>query len=115
MPRRWADVTDQALFRGLQLGAEVPYLHRRSRSLLVGDVVWNVTQSMQLARRACGQGGGHAGTPAFRLGIRDLQGARDAVRRVISWDFDRTIVGHGEIVQSSGREAFKRACRRLAA
>jgi hypothetical protein len=109
-------VTDQALFRGLQVGAEVLYLHRRSRCLPVGDVVWNVTQSMQLARRACGQGGGHAGADAgIRLGIRDLQGARDAVRRVISWDFDRTIVGHWEIVQSSGREAFKRAYRRLAA
>ena len=25
------------------------------------------------------------------------------------WDFDRTLIGHGEVIETGGREAFERA------
>jgi hypothetical protein len=112
---RWAQDVDQLLFRGPSLGAEVLFLHRASRSLLVGDVVWNVTPTMGWAPRVwAGWRPGVRPTPLFRLGLRDRQGAREAVRRVLEWDFDRIVIGHGEMVHSGGREAFRQAYRALA-
>jgi len=39
-------------------------------------------------------------TVAFRLGIRDREAARRSVRRILEWDFDRILPGHGEIVEA---------------
>lgn len=43
--------------------------------------------------------------------VRDKQAARDSVKRILDWDFDRIIVGHGEIVEAGGRELFQEGWR----
>ena len=48
-------------------------------------------------------------TSAFRLAVRDKPAARASVERILDWDFDRLIVGHGDIVETGGEEAFRRA------
>ena len=52
-------------------------------------------------------------TVAFRLGIRDREATRRSVERIIEWDFDRILPGHGEIVESGAKEAFRRDFARL--
>lgn len=47
-------------------------------------------------------------TAAFRLGIRDREAARRSVERILEWEFDRILPGHGEIVEAGGREALRR-------
>ncbi len=47
-------------------------------------------------------------TVAFRLGIRDREAARHAVERILEWDFDRILPGHGEVVETGGKDKFKR-------
>lgn len=47
-------------------------------------------------------------TVAFRLGIRDREAARRSVRRMLAWDFDRILPGHGEIVEAGGRAKLRR-------
>ena len=46
-------------------------------------------------------------TVAFRMGIRDRQAARRSVQRILEWDFDRILPGHGEIIDSGGKAALK--------
>jgi hypothetical protein len=82
--------------------------HRRT--LVVGDLVWSVTNSMATTGRLwAGWRTGVRPTPAFRLAIRDRPAARRALDRILEWDFDRLLTGHGEIVASGGREALSRA------
>ncbi len=52
-------------------------------------------------------------TVAFRLGIRDREAARRSVRRILEWDFDRILPGHGEIVEAGGRDKLRRDLARL--
>jgi hypothetical protein len=112
----WAQDIDQVLFRGVPLGAEVLFRHRLSRSLLVGDAVWNVTRAMSpLPRLWAGWREGVRPTPAFRLALRDREGTRASVRRVLEWEFDRIVIGHGEIVLTGGHEAFRQAYRAFSA
>ena len=106
----WAGHLDQTTFDGSRLLTEVVFFHAASRSLIVGDCCWNVTPRMaRSARLWAGWRARVAPTPAFRLSIRDRAAARASVERILAWDFDRIVIGHGEPVESGGREAFRAA------
>jgi hypothetical protein len=102
----WPDVFDQALIPQRPAGGEVVFCHRASGTLIVGDAVWNVTRAQPLRTRLWAGGAGVHPTPLFRLALRD---ARDAVDRILSWEFDRIVVGHGPNVDRGGRDVFARA------
>lgn len=109
---RWEREIDQAVlhFSRGRLEAEVLFCHRRSRTLLVGDSVWNVTPAMPTAARLwAGWRAGVRPSPAFRLAIRDREAARACLEPVLGWDFERILIGHGEVVETGGREALSRA------
>jgi hypothetical protein len=108
-PRLAADF-DQALVRGHRHWTEVLFLHRPSRTLLVGDVVWNVTASLPFgARLWAGWRPGVRPTRPFRMGFGDRAAARDSLERVLAWDFDRILIGHGEPIETGGRQALRSA------
>jgi hypothetical protein len=107
---RWADDLDQAAFRGQRVSPEIVFFHRPSGTLIVGDLVWNVTPRMSPAARLwAGWLTGVRPTPAFRLSIHDRSAAEASVRRVLEWNFDRILIGHGEMVECGGHEAFASA------
>lgn len=110
---RWAGVLDQAVLRGHRLLDEVVFLHRPSRSLLVGDAIFNVAADAPLALRLWAWGPRlrqrAAPTPLFRFGIRDRKAARASLDRILGWDFDRIVTGHGDIVVTGGRETLRTA------
>lgn len=106
----WAAALDQTLFEGNRALTEVVFLHRSSATLIVGDLVWNNAPPLPLPARVWGGVRRRvAPTPAFRLAIRDRAAARRSLDRILSWDFDRIVVGHGPIVERGGREALARA------
>jgi hypothetical protein len=41
--------------------------------------------------------------------VRDRRATREALDRVLAWDFDRVTVTHGEVLESGGHEALRRA------
>ena len=107
---RWRDELDQAHLRGHRFLTEVLFMHRASRTLLVGDAVWNVGPWFGPgARLWAGWRTGVRPTPVFKRGIREREAAAESVRRVLEWDFDRIAAGHGAMVQSDGREKFRTA------
>lgn len=107
---RWRDDLDQMRFEGHRNLTEIPLFHRRSRTLVLGDLGWNITPTMPaVVRLWAGRRSGFGPTRPFRLGLRDKEAVRRSTERVLEWDFDRIIPGHGEIVDSDGREAFRAA------
>ena len=82
-------------------------------SLIVGDTCFNIERDAPFATRlwAWGQRGRpRAGpTPLFRLAIRDKRAARVSVERILNWDFERIVVGHGAIIESDGHDVFREA------
>lgn len=110
---RWADDIDQAPFLGNRLVEEIVFFHRPSRSLILGDLWWDVGDGAPFPtrlwtrgprmRRALGP------TPAFRLSTRNKRAARRSIDGILEWDFDRIVTGHGEIVETGGREALREA------
>jgi hypothetical protein len=41
--------------------------------------------------------------------IRDRKAARESVAKILEWDFDRVIVTHGDVLESSGKAKFAAA------
>jgi hypothetical protein len=112
----WSDDLDQARFEGHRVGSrvlnEVEFLHRPTRTLIAGDLCFNIGLEWPLKTRLLAWGPRMrprlGPTFAFRLGIRDREAARHSVERILEWDFDRILPGHGEIVETEGKGKFKR-------
>lgn len=88
---------------------EVVVLHRPSRTLVVTDLVFHFTESApMLTRAAMRLLGGYPGcktTLLERVGIEREPG-RSEIGALASWDFDRLIMAHGEIIETGGKAAL---------
>ena len=113
-PGAWSGQIDQLVFRAFPPLNEVVFFHRASRSLIVTDLLFNVRASesayTRFLMRLDGGWGQVAVARSFRwlIKMRRAQ-ARATVDRILSWDFDRLIVTHGEVVASSAKEAVRAA------
>jgi hypothetical protein len=111
----WSEDLDQTPFEGQRLGRrplnEIEFLHRKTRTLITGDLCFNIGREWPLATRFLARGPRMreriGPTIAFRAAINDRAAARRSVERILEWDFDRILPGHGEIIESTGKQAFK--------
>jgi hypothetical protein len=117
----WGDELDQKRFEGHRVAGrvlnEVEFFHSRTRTLITGDLCFNIGPDWPLRTRLLAWGPRMrrrlGPTVALRLGIRDREAAQRSVESILEWDFDRILPGHGEIVESDGRERFRRDLRWL--
>jgi hypothetical protein len=115
-PEEWGDDLEQKRFEGHRVAGrvlnEVELFHRRTRTLITGDLCFNIGSEWPLRTRLLARGPRMrprlGPTVAFRLGIRDREAARRSVEWILEWDFDRILPGHGEIVETGGKDKFKR-------
>ena len=112
---RWSDDLDQAVFLGGFI-PEVLFLHRASRTIIVADLVQKVEPSnptlsaaSRLAWRLYGVYGTLATDRMRRVTTRNRRTARRSLEQILAWDFDRIILGHGEMIETGGRAVFRRA------
>lgn len=114
---RWADVLDQAPFRGNPLLPEIEFLHRPSRTLILADLAMHFGphsgRGMRIVARSGGMYGRLGPTPFFRATTRRRDAAREDLERILAWDFDRVIPGHGAVWETGGREALRAGWSRV--
>jgi len=109
----WDGQIDQAPIKGIGLFLdEVALFHRASRSLIVADMLFNVSHedariTQVLAPIVIGRGCCFA--RMYRPFVFDKKLFRTSIQAILDWDFDQIVVGHGEIVRSAGKAAFRRA------
>jgi hypothetical protein len=110
---RWSEDIDQALFPGSRFLSEIEFLHRPSGSLILGDLCMNIGPDRPFLSRAFvrldGVYGRFAMPRTIRLTVRNKRAARLSLKRMLEWDFDRVVVGHGDVVESGGRQALAEA------
>jgi hypothetical protein len=107
----WEGELRQLVFAGAPRLNEVVFLHRPSRTLLFTDLVFNVKPGPGNRARllhwllgATGRFGPHR---LVRSMIRDREAARRSLRTLLSWDFERVIVTHGEVLERGGPAAVR--------
>jgi hypothetical protein len=91
---------------------EAVFLHRPSRTLVVSDLLFNLTADAPWSTRALmWAGGGYPGvccTLVERVLMRRAA-ARSDLARILSWDFDRVVLAHGAVVEEGGHDALRQA------
>lgn len=106
---RWATDIDQVAVLGNGWLTEIAYLHRSSRTAVLGDFGYHIGESSPLKTRVMARVAGVYGRvgcpPDYRLAIRNEASFRRSIQRVLAWEFDRVVPGHGEIIESGGKQA----------
>jgi hypothetical protein len=114
-PSHWADEIEQHFFRGVPRINEVLFLHKPSRTLIATDLVFNLkydpnrTAAIRLFAMVMGANDRFGPHRLVRSMIKDPVAARESVKRVLEWDFDRVLMSHGEVLESGGHEKFASA------
>jgi len=112
-PPDWQGTLEQHLFRGAPALNEVVFFHPRSRTLMLTDLAFNMVRPPRgRARLFCWLvGAGRRFGPHLfpRLAMRDRGAARESLRRILDWDFDRVTVTHGEVLETGGRQRMAEA------
>jgi len=115
----WRDDLDQVLLAGMPRVNETVFLHRASGTVIAADMVFNydatyqLNLASQLILRMSGTHGRLAMSRLFRMGIKDRNATRGSIARVLSWEFDRLLVGHGSVVARNARAVLAEACHVL--
>lgn len=116
-PSPWADAgIDLLATRSLPFNDEVVFLHRPSRTLILSDLLFNIGAETpggtRVALRCAGLGSGPQTSLLERVLMkRDL--AREELREILDWDFDRVVLAHGSVIEADGKRALRQAYRWL--
>ena len=111
-PGEWTTELEVLELGGMPKVREHVLFHRPSRTLIVGDVLFNFGRGgsawtrffaryVMRLKKFIGM------SPFFRIMIRDREAFRTSVAAMMRWDFDRVIVGHGEIIEQGGKERLR--------
>ena len=122
-PSPWSADLDQASMRGVPFFDENVFLHRASRSLIVTDFVANARGRKyrgmgrvlaKLLLEPIGFKDIHTAPPLkFPFVIKDRRAFRGFVDKVASWDFERIIVTHGDIIEDMPTATLRMLCARF--
>jgi hypothetical protein len=108
----WRGEIDQVFFGARSLENEVLFFHRKSRTLLCADAIFNLATHPSAVTRAVAilMGGRAPGATLLeRILIRDRRAAREQIDRMLAWDFDRIVLAHGDIIETGGRDMLRNA------
>jgi hypothetical protein len=118
-PRSWVNDLDQFVFRGNFFIEEIFFLHKKSRTVIVGDFIQNhrlekgrpfLNALLKLAGVAYPNGG----VPRdIRLSFTNRKLARQSLEKLLSWDFDKLIIAHGVCIEKDAKQFVERAFRWL--
>ena len=108
----WRNDLDTLFLDGTMFN-ETVFLHRPSRSLIVADVIENFETSSHWPTRTYLKVAGIHRKPglsrSLRPFFRDKKRARRSIDEILSWDFDRIVLAHGDIIDSGGPDALREA------
>lgn len=107
----WGADLDQVYFSARREN-EVVFFHRASRTLVCADALLNLSGHPDpWTRRVAALMGNRApglGWPE-RIMVRNRELARRQVERILAWDIEGIVLGHGPLVPRGGREVVRRA------
>ncbi len=112
-PDSWLTDLECILFEGLPLANEVVFFHRKTRTLLLCDLAFNIGPEApwltRLTFRLWGRYNDFGPTRFERLMIRDRGAAKRSLERILNLEFERVIVTHGVVLERDGLEAMRRS------
>ena len=111
--QEWREDIDQVLFMGSPAVQEAIFFHKPSRTLIVGDLCFNIDEHHPFLFKSLGKLLGlykhlSAG-PMIRYTVQDKNPAKLSMQKIMSWNFERIILAHGDIIENNAKEVLKKA------
>lgn len=108
----WEGEIEVLRLEGMPQVQEHAILHVPTRTLIVGDLLFRfgadasaltkfILRYLMRLPKLSGM------SLAFRFMIRDRAAFLHSIARLLEWDFDRVIVGHGEVLEKGGKTQLK--------
>jgi hypothetical protein len=111
IPFDWSGEVAYVRIDGISSYDEIVFFHHSSRTLIISDIVFNYTPAQTAADPGAAPGlGPH---DRIRAAITDENALRESIKMVLRWPFDRVILAHGELVETSGYQRFQEGFRFL--
>lgn len=112
-PRAWGDEVAVLAVAGNPRYDEHVVFHRPSRTLIVADLAFNFPHDEPLwtellVRAAVGPEHHPGMSRPFRHAVSDEAAFRRSMDAMLEWDFDRVIVGHGDVIETDGKRKLAR-------
>jgi len=112
-PAAWTGHVESRLVLGFRL-QEVVLFHRPSRTLVLTDLCFNIRRSpSRIARaffRANDMWQRFGPSRIIRnIAVSDRAVLRSSLEQILSWDFERIVPGHGDVVEHGGPAALRAA------
>jgi len=116
-PESWRGELEVLELEGMPKVREHVFFHIPSRTLIVADLVFNFGPEASPAVRflfcwILGVRQFPGMSYFYRAMIRDRKAFANAAKRMMQWDFDRVIVGHGDVIETGGKEKLGTALAR---
>jgi hypothetical protein len=119
-PALWAGELSQVLLQGTRVMREVVFFHHASKTLILVDLVENVTAAtpgtnwfLRWLFRTIGMWNTPGPAPEYRFGWGDKDRVCQCMERILAWDFERVILSHGDLITSDARQVVRRSWRTL--
>lgn len=112
-PEAWSGRVETHLVQGFRLN-EVVLFERPSRTLVITDLCFHIhrshSASARLFFRANGMWRRFGPSRLIRhLAVSDRVAFERSLERILCWDFERIVPGHGEVIEHGGRGALRSA------
>lgn len=112
----WKGELEQVFFGARTMENEVVFFHRKSKTIISCDFIFNLSSHpsglTRFVARLLGQREPGA-TLLERIMIKNRVAAREQIGRMVAWGAERIVLAHGDIVESNGAEVVQRAYRWL--
>ncbi|NHI88837.1 MAG: DUF4336 domain-containing protein [Candidatus Thorarchaeota archaeon] len=108
-PPDWADDFEQLEFKGNRFSSEVLFYHKKSHTVIIGDLIASnkKIKGKPLSNFIFRLGGvlyPKGGVSRdIRMSFRDRDLARQSLETLLSWDFDRLIIAHGDCIETGAK------------
>lgn len=105
------------LFDALPVLNEIILFHKTSRTLLITDLVFNIHKTnwslLGIYIRFSGTFKKLGLTYLLKFMVKNKSNARVSVNKILSWDFEKIVMAHGNIIYKDGKKLFSIAFKWL--
>jgi hypothetical protein len=113
-PPEWAGEIEVLEIKGAPKLKEHVFIHLPSRTLIVADLVFNFPPKESpwnhiFHRYLAGFKRYPSMSRPFRFSVDDKEAFRRSVEELMTKNFDRIIVGHGNVIETDGKHLLRRA------
>jgi hypothetical protein len=113
-PEEWVGELLALEIQGAPASRDTALLHVPSRTLILTELVFNFSHKEPLwtellLRVAVGSKHQPGMSRPMKAGVKDKAAFTSSLATILGWDFDRVVVGHGDVIETDGKRKLRAA------